>query len=156
VLLEVTKSTDVAVPREAAWDLLRDVPRLSACIPKVSDVQALEPDKRYTAVVSDKIGPFSLTVPVKIEVESVEPPRRIAATLTGDDKRGQARVKGTLEATAEPGADDSSTALVLSMRMEILGRLASLGAVPIRRRADDIFNEFVQRVRTELGAPATA
>jgi uncharacterized protein len=156
VLFEVSKVAFVTVPPAAAWELLRDVPRLSGCIPKVSDVQAVEPDKRYTAVVSDKIGPFALTVPVKIEIDSVEPPRRIAASLTGDDKKGQARVKGTLEATAEPGTDgEASTQLTLSMRMEILGRLASLGAVPIRRRADDIFNEFVQRVQAELRAPAS-
>jgi uncharacterized protein len=150
VLFEVSKVASVGVPPAAAWELLRDVPRLSGCIPKVSDVQAVEADKRYTAVVSDKIGPFALTIPVKIEIDSVEPPRRIAASLTGDDKKGQARVKGTLEATAEPGASEASTELTLSMRMEILGRLASLGAVPIRRRADDIFNEFVQRVQAEL------
>jgi carbon monoxide dehydrogenase subunit G len=38
------------------------------------------------------------------------------------------------------------------MKMEILGRLATLGAVPIRRRADEVFNEFVQRVHAELAA----
>ena len=52
-------------PDAEAWALLRDVPRLSACIPKVHEVQALEDDRRYSAVVSDRIGPFALSMPVR-------------------------------------------------------------------------------------------
>jgi carbon monoxide dehydrogenase subunit G len=36
------------------------------------------------------------------------------------------------------------------MKMELLGRLATLGAVPIRRRADEVFKEFVERIHAEL------
>jgi carbon monoxide dehydrogenase subunit G len=150
MLLEVNRVTSVPVPQSTAWALLRDVPRLSACIPKVSEVTSGANERDFSAVVSDRIGPFSLTVPVKIELQSVEEPRRITAGVVGDDKRGQARVRGTLEAVAEP--NDGSTQLTVSMHMEVLGRLASLGAVPIRRRADDIFDEFVNRLRAELGA----
>lgn len=151
MLLEVTKVTAIGVPQAVAWALLRDVPRLSACIPKVSDLEVLEPDQRYAAVVSDRIGPFSLQVPVRISVLDVEEPRHISADLTGDDKRGQARVRGTLSATAEPAAA-GETSLTLSMRVEVLGKLASLGAIPMRRRADEIFTEFAQRVRDSLSS----
>jgi carbon monoxide dehydrogenase subunit G len=150
MLLDITKAASLNVPQAQAWELLRDVPRLSACIPKVSDVQEVEADKRYSANVSDRIGPFALSVPVRIEVTDVEAPRRIAADLTGDDKRGQARVKGTLEATAE--ARDGSTELRLGMRLEILGKLATLGAIPIRRRADEVLSEFLQNVSRAVGA----
>src|SRR5919202_3333901 len=101
MLLDISKVAAVPVAQAEAWALLRDVRRLSACIPKVSDVQVLEEDQRYSAVVSDRIGPFALSMPVNIEVKEVEPPKRITAELAGDDKRGQARVRGTLEATAE-------------------------------------------------------
>jgi carbon monoxide dehydrogenase subunit G len=87
-------------------------------------------------------------MPVNIAVKEVEPPRRITAELAGDDKRGQARVRGTLEATAE--AQDGSTQLTLGMRLEILGRLATLGAVPIKRRADEVLSEFLHNVASSL------
>jgi carbon monoxide dehydrogenase subunit G len=154
VLLEVTKVTSVGVPQAAAWALLSDVPRLSGCIPKLSDFHVVVPDAQYAAVVSDRLGPFSLQVPVRIEVQQVEPPRRITAALTGDDKRGLARIRGTLEALAAQ-KDDHTTELSLSMRLEVLGKLATLGALPMRRRADEIFSEFAARVRIELGAPTT-
>jgi carbon monoxide dehydrogenase subunit G len=42
--------------------------------------------------------------------------------------------------------------IALSMRMEVLGKLASLGAAPMRRRADEIFSKFARCVEAELGA----
>ena len=148
MLLDLTKETDVAAPPETAWALIRDLPRLSACIPGVSDLRELEPDRRYSAAVSDKLGPFKLEVPVEVALHSVEAGRRIAAELSGNDRRGQARVKGSLEATLQPL--EPGTRLTLGIHLEVLGRLAALGAAPMRRRADEIFAEFVTRVRAEL------
>ena len=152
--LEVTRVIDVRVPQPVAWALLRDVARLTACIPKLSDLQVVDPDRQYTGVVSDKLGPFSLKVPVRITLQQVDPPRHITAALVGDDLNGQARVYGTLEALAEP-TTDASTQLRLSARVEVLGKLATLGAAPMRRRADEIFKEFVERMRDELNSART-
>lgn len=71
-------------------------------------------------------------------------PCHITANLTGEDKRGQARVRGSLEATAEQ--HNGGSTLTLNMRLEVLGKLASLGAIPMRRRADEIFSDFAKRV----------
>src|SRR5918911_4582158 len=150
MLLDISKEASINVPQTEAWALLRDVPRLSACIPKVSDVQVLQADQRYAAVVSDRIGPFALSMPINIEVKEVEPPRRITAELAGDDKRGQARVRGTLEATAD--AQNGSTQLRMGLRLEILGRLATLGAIPIRRRADEVLSQFLHNVSRSVSA----
>jgi carbon monoxide dehydrogenase subunit G len=148
VLLEVRKVAEVGGPRAAAWALVRDVPRLSGCIPGVSDLRVLEADRRYAAVVSDKLGPFRLQVPIQLELQTIDEPRQLVAELSGNDSRGQARVRGTLDAELEPAND--GTRLVLSMRLEVLGRLAALGAAPMRRRADEIFNEFVRCLSSEL------
>lgn len=155
MLLEVTKVTDVGAPAAKAWDFIRDVPRLSGCLPNVGELAVLEPDRRYSAVVSDKLGPFRLQVPIQIEVRSIDEPREIVAELTGNDSRGQARVRGALQATIEARGDGAGTVITLGMRMEVLGRLAALGAGPMRRRADEIFNEFARCVQAELGAADT-
>jgi carbon monoxide dehydrogenase subunit G len=150
MLLEVASVSEVGAPPLAAWSFIRDVLRLSACIPNVSDLKSVEADRRYSAVVADKLGPFSLSVPVQIEVQSIDEPHSITAELLGNDRRGQARIKGTLEARLE--AMGAGTRIALNMRMEVLGKLASLGAVPMRRRADEIFARFARCVEAELGA----
>ncbi len=150
MLLEINKTADVQADQASAWTLIRNVPRLSSCIPGVSDVQEAEPDRRYTATVSDKLGPFKLTVPVQIQIQSIDEPRRITAELTGNDAKGAARFRGTLEAVLEPTASGSK--LAIGARVDVLGRLAALGAAPMRRRADQIFTEFIRCLSAELSA----
>jgi carbon monoxide dehydrogenase subunit G len=148
VLLDVTRTTEVTAPPADAWALVHDVRRLAGCLPNVSDLRELEPDRRYAATVSDRLGPFKLSVPVEIELKSVEEPRRIVAGLTGADSRGQARVRGDLEALVEP--TEGGARLTLGMKLEVLGKLATVGAAPMRRRADELFAEFVRRVDAAL------
>src|SRR6266545_4867260 len=142
VLLEIGKVADVGVPAAVAWALVRDFPRLSGCIPCLSDFRVVDPDRRYTAVVSDKLGPFRLQVPIQIEVKSIVEPRQIVVELSGNDSRGQARVRGTLDASVDSA--DAGTQLALGMRLDVLGRLA-----------DELFGEFVRRLTAELAAIAT-
>jgi len=119
---------------------------------KATRLTALQPDRQYTAVIVDRIGPFGIQVPVRIDILSSEP-RRIEATLTGEDAHGQPRLRGTLEAAVEPKGHGSE--VQIGVRIEVLGRLAALGAVPMRRRAEEIFSEFARRLRQELSPPGS-
>jgi len=145
VLLEISKEVEVPAAPDACWQLINDVPRLSGCIPGVSDVREVEPGQQYTATVTDKLGPFRLQLPVTIAVQERDEPRKLVAELRGNDGRGQARVQGRLEASLEPTGQ--GTRFGLSVRMEVLGRLASLGATPMRRRTDEIFAQFARSCR---------
>ncbi|MFI5266764.1 MAG: CoxG family protein [Chloroflexota bacterium] len=149
MLLEISKETEVGASPQASWSLVSDIPRLSGCIPGVSDVREIEADKQYAATVTDKLGPFRLQLPVEIAIQTLEEPNRLAVELTGNDGRGQARVKGSIEALLQPAR--GGTKLNLNAHLEVLGKLAALGATPMRRRADDIFAEFVRRLSQELG-----
>src|SRR5213080_4177279 len=79
------------VPRQSAWDFLWDVPRLTACVPGCEAVQELEPNTRYQAVVRDKVGPFTLRVPLAVEV--LKAPARLRARAQGRDAAVQSLVK---------------------------------------------------------------
>jgi carbon monoxide dehydrogenase subunit G len=153
MLLEIEKQASIPVAPEAAWALLHDFPELTTCIPNVSDLEQVEPDRRYGATISDKIGPFRVTIPVQIAIESIEEPHRIVAAISGNDAKGQARLKGNLEATID--SEGEGTRLVVTTRIDVLGKLATLGAAPMRRRADQIFDEFIARVSARLAEPAT-
>jgi carbon monoxide dehydrogenase subunit G len=62
VLIDIKKATDVSVSPEMAWAFLRDVPRFGACVPKATQLTVLQPDRQYTAVIVDRIGPFGIQV----------------------------------------------------------------------------------------------
>ncbi|HLY66951.1 MAG TPA: SRPBCC domain-containing protein [Chloroflexota bacterium] len=148
MLLDISKDTEVPASLDACWRLVSDVPRLSACIPGVTDVREIEPGREYSATVSDKLGPFRLQLPATITIQEMDEPRKLSAELRGNDGRGQARVQGSLQATLEPTGE--GTRFSISVHMEVLGKLAALGATPMRRRTDEIFAQFIERVRQEL------
>jgi carbon monoxide dehydrogenase subunit G len=74
----------------------------------------------------------------------------MVAAVSGDDRGGQARVRGEVRATVQAVGDGSR--LDVESAVEVLGRMASLGAVPMRRRGDQIFDAFVKTIGARLEA----
>jgi carbon monoxide dehydrogenase subunit G len=152
VLLEITKSVDLAQSPAKVWEVVRDPHIVAGCIPNVREFMENEPG-RFGASIEDKLGPFKVEVPVTIAVSEDADRRRMTAEIAGADKRGQARVRGNVTATVDGVADTAR--LELRANIEVLGRLASLGAVPMRRRADQIFDVFVGNLGELLGGGVT-
>jgi carbon monoxide dehydrogenase subunit G len=154
VLLEINKAVVLDQPIESTWSIVRDPATLAGVIPSVSDFHPLEGGPGFGATVEDKLGPFKIEVPVVIQVSEDAEAHRMKATIAGNDKRGQARVRG--EVTATVGRDPAGSRLELTATIEVLGRLAALGAVPMRRRADQIFEVFVRDLSELLGRGSPA
>jgi carbon monoxide dehydrogenase subunit G len=148
MLLEIDKSVRLSQSAEAIWNVVRDPIRVASCIPNVRDFVGRDEPGAYGAVIEDKLGPFRVEVPVVIQVEEASDDHRLAAAISGHDRRGQARVRGEVTALVVGEADGAS--LVLTSRIEVLGKLAALGAVPMRRRADQIFETFVRNLTAVL------
>jgi carbon monoxide dehydrogenase subunit G len=155
MLLTIEKRVALGHPVAEVWELVRDARRVSACVPGVSDLVETGEPGGYRATVSDKLGPFRLTVPVTVQVDEDPATHRIKARATGDDRGGHARVRGEMSVSVD--ASGTGAQLVVSSSLEVLGRLASLGAIPMKRRADQIFEQFVRNVEATLasGVPAS-
>jgi carbon monoxide dehydrogenase subunit G len=156
MLLDITKS--VALPQSAdqVWALLREPERVAGCLPNVQEFAAGPEPGRYTTLLVERLGPFSVRVALAIGVseEAADPAaRRMIATVSGEDKAGQARVRGDVTATVRPdeGGGDGSVLDVVSS-VEVLGRMAALGAVPMRRRGDQVFEQFIRNIGAALEA----
>jgi carbon monoxide dehydrogenase subunit G len=150
VILDITKSVTLQVPVDRVWALLQDPPAVAACLPNVRDFRQVDavPGKWATVLV-EKLGPFAVQVALVIEVTEDAAAHRITARVAGDDKGGAARVRGDLVAGVV-AAGDSAATLDITSNVEVLGRLATLGAVPMKRRADQIFELFVKNIGQAL------
>jgi carbon monoxide dehydrogenase subunit G len=149
VLLEINKSIRLGEPVDGIWEFVRDPARVAGCIPNIRQFVQQGDASSFAATIEDKLGPFRLEVPVTIDVSEDPGSRRMTAAVAGNDKRGQARVRGEVAATVVP--DGEGSRIELTSNLEVLGRLAALGAVPMRRRADQIFEVFVQNLSRQLG-----
>lgn len=147
--MEFNMSMVVPATPEELWKTLIDVPSISSCIPGCENVEEITRLESYRATVKQKIGLFKVEVPAEILVESVTEPSHVRTRATGRDKFTGTRLAVILDVSVIP--EDSGSRLTVDAKVEIQGRLATMGLGVIKRRVDQNFEEFETRLKTLLG-----
>jgi carbon monoxide dehydrogenase subunit G len=160
MLVNLNETLTLAAPQQEAWLLLRDTKRVATLLPGVEDIvsengasdeSAGTRTEKHVANVAEKVGPFSLNLKLAVTILRAVAPSLIEAELKGADARSQNRVSGTLRAELKR-IDASETVLRVDASVEVLGKLASLGAPAIKKRAGELFTQFTKRLQVELQA----
>ena len=131
------------------WDFLWEVERLAKCLPGCQEVQVVEPEQRYQAVVEERIGPFRGRFEVDVNVQERETERLVRLTATGKDKKLSASTRGNLEVKLE-GLNSGGTGLAITAEIQVMGKIASLGQPIIKRKAQETVDLFAQALAVEL------
>jgi carbon monoxide dehydrogenase subunit G len=150
--LQFEKEVEISAPRQKVWDFIWDVDRFIACVPGCKEAKTLEPGKRYAATMVEKVGPFRVEFPTTIEVLEREELTRIKAQASGADNKIGSRMKISLDVNLREQGD--KTVLGFVAGVDILGKLAALGHGIIKRKADQVLDEFAGAVKKQLeGVP---
>src|SRR5882757_11204201 len=150
MLLKLTEELPLDASIEEVWNLLRDTPRLTRLLPGVENVAPLNKEgvEAYAASVSEKIGPFKITMNLEVRVTEAIKPIQLKAAIKGTDSMALNRITGSMQVSLSPASP--GTQMQFEASIEILGKLATLGAVPIRRRTTQAFAEFAQNIRGQF------
>jgi carbon monoxide dehydrogenase subunit G len=146
--LQFEKEVEISASRQKVWDFIWDVDRFIACVPGCKEAKTLEPGKRYAATMVEKVGPFRVEFPTTIEVLEREELTRIKAQASGADNKIGSRMKISLDVNLREQGD--KTVLGFVAGVDILGKLAALGHGIIKRKADQVLDEFAQAVKKQL------
>lgn len=165
MLVSLNQTMTLAASQEEAWTLLRDTKRLAGLIPGVEGIESeyaessgtngVVPLERHVADVVEKVGPFRLNLKLAVTIVKVVEPSLIEAELNGADAKSQNRLSGKLRAKLMQN-ELSETRLSVDASVEVMGKLASLGAAPIRRRANELFAQFTERLQSQFSAAGAA
>jgi len=150
MLLKLTEELPLNAPIDEVWKLLRDAPRLTSLLPGVENVTPLNEEgvEAYAASVSEKIGPFKIALSIEVRVTETVEPSLLKAAIKGADSMALNRITGSMQVDLSPAS--SGTQMHFEASIEILGKLATLGAVPIRRRTTQAFAEFAQNIQAQF------
>ena len=148
MLVNLTHTLTLAATQQDAWNLLRDTKRLAALIPSVESVTPVDVEKHVARIV-ERVGPFRLSIKLEVKIVQAVEPSLLQAELSGADSHGQNRLSGTLCAELNQ-ASSAETVLSMDSRVEVTGKLATLGAAPIRRRANELFAQFAERLQGQF------
>lgn len=146
--MQFEKEVEIRAPREKVWNFIWDVDRFIACVPGCKDAKTLEPGKLYSATLVEKVGPFRVEFPTTIQVLEKEELTRIKAQASGADNKIGSRMKVDLDVNLRE--HDQNTVLKFVAGVDILGKLAALGHGMIKRKADQVLDEFAQAVKKQL------
>ena len=156
MLLKLSEELNLDASQDEVWKLLRDTRRLAVLLPGVEAVNAIEESggEAYQAKASDKIGPFRVSLQMEIRVAEEQPPTMLRASLKGADSLGLNRLTGSLHVSLSPSGQ--ATLMRFEAEIEILGKLATLGAAPMRRRATEKFAEFARNIQAQFAGNGRA
>jgi uncharacterized protein len=150
MLLKLAEELAIGAPVDEVWKLLRDTQLMTGRLPGVQNVTRVNEvgAEAYAASVSEKIGPFKITMNLEVRVTEATEPTLLKAAIKGADSMGLNRITGSMQVALSPTS--SGTQMHFEASIEILGKLATLGAVPIRRRTTQAFAEFAQNIRGQF------
>jgi carbon monoxide dehydrogenase subunit G len=146
--LQFQKEVEILAPREKVWQYIWDDDRFIACVPGCKEAKTIEEGKRYSATMVEKVGPFKVEFPTTIEVLEREELTHIKAQASGADNKIGSRMKLDLDVNLREQGDKTILGFVAGV--DILGKLAALGHGIIKRKADQVLDEFAQAVKTKL------
>ena len=143
--MNVRRALPVALPPAALWKVLWDVPRIVSCVPGCVEAREIEPHRRYTAQMSQKVGPISLSVLLDVSVIEAEADRRLSLLARGRDPVIGTEISMQVTLTIEAQGEASVVHVEAEGRM--LGKLGALGHGVIQRKAEEAVNEFGARLQ---------
>ena len=146
--MQFEKQVEILAPRQKVWNFIWDIDRFIACVPGCKDAKTVEEGKRYTAIMTEKVGPFKVEFPTTIEVLERVELTRIKAQATGTDNKIGSRMKIDLDVNLRE--QENKTIVEFVAGVDILGKLAALGHGIIKRKADQVLDEFAQAVKQKL------
>ena len=147
--MKIEKKVVVQASPEKVWDTLWDVERVAGCIPGCSDVRVIEPQKSYSAVVSEKVGPFKVRFPVAVTVAELQAPTHMRVDATGRDAAVASTLKASLSLDLASQPVDR-TEIAIDVDLTVLGKLGTLGGSVIKRKADENMALFGQNLAREI------
>lgn len=149
MLQDVAHTVRIAASPAAAWAVLLDFQRVASWLSVVRDLREVEPQKRYTTVLEDRVGPFAMRADLVIDVSSDADARLLRVAGSGEDRQIASRISAALEIAVL--ADGTGSSVVVTGRYEITGRIATLGAGAIRKKGDKVLESFFANLTRELG-----
>lgn len=139
----------IPMAREPLWDFLMDVPKVARSLPGVETVSQID-DTTYQGTLKVRVGPISLNLQGKIIMEQRDRGSwRAALRAEASDRMVAGAVKGkTTMELKEIGPKE--TELLVETDVNILGKIGEFGQPIIRRKADQMLQEFVENIKKQL------
>jgi uncharacterized protein len=142
----------VPAPPEQVWAFMMDVPAVSECVPGVEGVARID-DQTYSGVMRVRVGPIQVRLDGRVIVaERDEVAQQARMDLQAADKRVNGAVNAKMRLQLASADNGRQTDVEIRTDANVMGKLGEFGQAVIRKKADQIVQEFA----ANLSAAVTA
>ena len=140
----------IRVPSRKLWEFLTDIPSVARCLPGVEEVNSTENGK-YVGTIVLKMGVVKLRLKGNITIEVMDAATYTAAMgVSAADERISGLIQGKLSMNLhELGPDE--TKLIAGTDVNLFGKIGEFGQPLIKKKADQMMNEFAANVAQTVG-----
>jgi uncharacterized protein len=151
--VKLENSFDVPAPREAAWELLMDVPRVIPCMPGATLVETID-DSNWKADMNVKLGPIALTFATDVSRASSD---EAAGVVTLSAKAREKRGRGGAQAQIESSLTgiDGGTRVDIVTDLTLSGAVAQYGRGIVQDVSGQLVTRFADCLKAQLAASTT-
>jgi carbon monoxide dehydrogenase subunit G len=136
----------VPAPPERVWAFMMDIPSVSRCVPGVDSVSRID-DQTYSGVMSVRVGPIAVKLDGRVILaERDEASRQARMDLQAADKRVNGAVNAKMRMQLAPSDTGDRTDVAIQTDANVMGKLGEFGQAVIRRKADQIVQQFANNL----------
>jgi carbon monoxide dehydrogenase subunit G len=149
--VKLENSFEVPAPKQHAWELLMDVPRVVPCMPG-AELRETVDDTHWKADMAVKLGPIALSFDTDVSRESVD---EEAGTVTlgakAREKRGRGGAQAAIQSTLTELAPQS-TRIDIVTDLTLSGAVAQYGRGIVQDVSQQLVAKFADCLKAQLDA----
>lgn len=144
----------VPAPPERVWAFMMDIPAVSRCVPGLGNVERID-DQTYSGIMSVRVGPIAVKLDGRVLLaERDEDAHHARMDLQAADKRVNGAVNAKMQMDLASVEDGSKTDLAIRTDANVMGKLGEFGQAVIRKKADQILQDFAKNLSAAVTADA--
>jgi uncharacterized protein len=146
--VKLENTFEVTASREAAWDLLMDVPRVIPCMPGAELIETVD-ESHWKARMRVKLGPISLSFLTDVTREEVdEASRRVVLATNAREERGRGAARATIASSLASAGGRTQVTTVTDLALT--GRAAQFGRALIQDVTAQLLDDFAYCLEQQL------
>ena len=136
---------------DQVWAFMMDIPAVSRCVPGVDGVAQID-DTTYAGVMSVRVGPIQIKLDGHVILaERDDAGRQARMDLQAADKRVNGAVNAKMRMQLADAAG-GQTDVEIHTDANVMGKLGEFGQSVIRKKADQIVQEFATNLSAAVAA----
>lgn len=150
--IEIKQQFEVSAPADEVWAFVMDPHRVAPCMPGATLDEVVD-DRNFRGSVRIKVGAVSAAYKGSVCMQKADQAAGLLEMLAEGRETGGGTARATMTATVTAG-DNGTTAVTVLAAVDITGRLMQVGGRMIQGVSDQLFKQFVRKLKAELEAGA--